>query len=73
MAKLFKPYFKSGGPDQKLYNSGGHGLGLFISKSIAQGLGGDLTVQSIKGIGSTFTLYLELTKGKKMQNYSIPR
>lgn len=37
-------------------NKQGVGLGLSISKKLAQKLGGDITVESEKDIGSTFTL-----------------
>jgi signal transduction histidine kinase len=36
----------------------GAGLGLPISRDLARGMGGDLTVQSMVGQGSTFTLTL---------------
>ena len=36
----------------------GVGLGLAISRNLARGMGGDLTVESVFGAGSTFTLRL---------------
>jgi signal transduction histidine kinase len=36
----------------------GAGLGLTLSREYARGMGGDLTVESVEGMGTTFTLFL---------------
>ena len=51
---IFEPFVQVGarleGKDE------GTGLGLAISRDLARGMGGDLTVESMLGVGSTFTL-----------------
>jgi len=55
-AKLFMPYTQA---DESIHRRfGGSGLGLSISKSLAEALGGSLTCQSQQGRGSTFHLSL---------------
>jgi PAS domain S-box-containing protein len=52
--RLFKPYAQASPAIAKRY--GGTGLGLAISRQLAVLLGGDLTVESLLGHGSTFAV-----------------
>ncbi|MEM1398051.1 MAG: response regulator, partial [Pseudomonadota bacterium] len=58
LKKLFQP-FEQGDPDTTR-KFGGTGLGLSICRNLAQLLGGDVTVRSEVGFGSTFTLRFPL-------------
>ena len=49
-------------------NFEGNGLGLAISKRYLEKMGGSLIVDSIKGVGSTFTFTLPLAKGTKIES-----
>lgn len=58
LAKIFESFTQADSSTTRKY--GGTGLGLTISKNIAELMFGNLTVQSESGRGSTFTLHLPL-------------
>ena len=57
MGDLFRPFTQIDGSSTRSH--GGTGLGLVISRRLAQSLGGDIAVQSELGKGSTFTVTID--------------
>ena len=56
LAKLFQAFTQADADTSKKY--GGTGLGLALSRKICQMMGGEITVESQYGKGSTFTASL---------------
>jgi signal transduction histidine kinase len=63
MPHIFEPFYRS--PLVAGTQIHGTGLGLSLARSIAEAMNGDLTVQSVPGKGSTFTLHLPVAEAPR--------
>lgn len=59
-ARIFEPFFRTGASS----NLGGLGLGLFLTREIVQGHGGDIWVDSEPGKGTTMHVRLPLSSSE---------
>jgi GAF domain-containing protein/CheY-like chemotaxis protein/anti-sigma regulatory factor (Ser/Thr protein kinase) len=71
MGKLFQEFSQASSKTASKY--GGTGLGLVISRRFCQMMGGDITVKSTPGVGSTFTIRLPRMVEGEQAMASVPR
>jgi signal transduction histidine kinase len=63
--RIFEPFFRS--PRVNAMQIPGTGLGLSLSKRIAEAMGGQVSVSSVLSAGSTFTLHLQIAKREDLR------
>jgi two-component system sensor histidine kinase HydH len=63
LSKIFEPYFTT--------KSTGTGLGLAIAHNIIEAMGGKITVESDKEVGTTFSIIIPFSKSQTEGNMSL--
>ena len=70
LARLFQRFMRA--DESTTRRHGGTGLGLEISRDLARAMGGDITVRSAPGAGSSFTVSLPLPPTEPVQVAATP-
>ncbi|HXB43858.1 MAG TPA: ATP-binding protein, partial [Puia sp.] len=70
LQKIFESFTQADTSTTRKY--GGTGLGLTIAKRLAEMMGGNLSVESKPGKGSTFTLHLTLEVANEQPEMAVP-
>jgi signal transduction histidine kinase len=68
--KIFEKFYRAGDP--LVHNTKGSGLGLSLVRHITEAHGGDISVESVPGAGSKFTLSLPLMAAPEAQSIQTP-
>lgn len=67
---IFKPFERS--EDRRVQKVEGSGIGMSISKSIIDAMGATLAIESTVGVGSRFSIHVQLKKDKNVQkNFKV--
>jgi PAS domain S-box-containing protein len=61
LSKIFTPFFRAANASSRTFM--GLGLGLYLSKALIEAHGGTITVHSVEGQGTTFTVTLPIQDG----------
>jgi signal transduction histidine kinase len=64
LSRVFEPFYRSAAVTAEQIH--GTGLGLSLSRSLAQAMGGDLSVASEPEVGSVFVLHLQIAEEHKL-------
>lgn len=65
--RIFQPFTQADGSINRRY--GGTGLGLSISRRLVQLMDGDMTFDSVEGVGTTFRFTLQVEEGPPASRY----
>jgi signal transduction histidine kinase/CheY-like chemotaxis protein len=71
IVRLFQPFTQADASTTRKF--GGTGLGLALTRRFCQMMGGDVTVQSVAGEGSVFTLLLPVTIAEPVPEAALPQ